>query len=168
MAVVNAYVNTELQAGGGGVVEGFRHQGAPLIVMKETFEVAAADDDNSIYRVFKGVNPELIPVKIEIQNDAITAGTDYDLGLYETLDNGGAVINKEVLSATHDMSSAATTSPKNGLGAVDIANGLKALYELAGKAIGAIKGGLDIALTANTVGTAAGTITVTGYFIRKF
>ena len=166
MAVVNAYVNQDIVAG--TIAVGAAQRGQRTIIMRETFEKAAADSSTSVYRVFKGVNAFLIPVRIEIENDAITGATAYSCGLYQT--NLGAVISKNVFATALDFSSArATGSPISGMSAQDQANAEKALYELAGDDVGAIKnGGYDLCLTADTAGTGAGTITVTAAFIEKF
>lgn len=170
MAIENKYVNTQVAAG--GVAKALEVNGKKVLVLNQTFEVAAADDNGSIYRVFPNINPELIPLKIEIANDAITAGTDYDLGLYQSKSlTDGAVIDKDALADGADLSSAHIIGAElSGLSAVDVANKGKSLLELAALAddtlvIGNIKAGFDICLTANVVGTAAGTITVTGYFV---
>lgn len=165
MTVENKYVDAAVA--GGEVGAGFATQGRSVKCMRKTFEVAAADDDGSIYRLFKNVNPHIVPVKIDVANDAITNGTDYDLGLYET--NGGVEVDKDVLADGLNLSSAHIHGAEiSGMSAVNIDKAEKALFELAGKVIGALKGGFDICLTANTVGTVAGTITVSLWYIEQF
>lgn len=161
MAVENKYVDSLLAADKLQTPALVKTAGS--FVSIATFEVAAADDDGSIYRLFKNLDPELIPIRIEIYNDAITLGTDYDLGLYETLSDGqgGTVVDKDIFYDGADLSSAhASGSPLDGLTTVDIANRTKRLYEHGGHTIITKKQGYDLALTANTVGSAAGTITV--------
>ncbi len=167
MAVENKYVDANLAAGKLG--NPAQISGAELQAMNFSFEVAAADDDGSVYRVAKSLNPMLIPMKFEINNDAITAGTDYDVGLYETTTDraAGAVIDQDVFAAALDMSAAAANgSEKNGLGAVAIEDLPKRLFEHAGHTVNTKKQGYDIAITGVTVGTAAGTITGRFYFIQ--
>lgn len=165
MAVENKYVNADLAANKKAVAA-FVH-GAEVFVAITTFEVAAADSDGSVYRLFK-VNPHYIPVKIDITNDAITGGTDYDLGLYESLvdGQGGTVIDKDIFADGMDLSSAhLRTAALDGLVTVDAANSNKAIYQHAGHSLSELKPSYDIALTANTVGTGAGTVTAVGYFV---
>lgn len=167
MAVINEYVNSNLAAD---------KLDTPAIVKTgksfvsvTTFEVASGDDDTSKYRLFKNLDPELIPIRIEVYNDAITSGTDYDLGLYETLSDGqgGVVADVDVFLDGVSMAGArASDSPLNGLTAVDIANRTKRLYELVGDTIITKKQGYDLVLTANTVGSSAGTITVIAEFAQ--
>lgn len=137
--------------------------GAQLLVACQTFEVAAADADGDIYRVFKDVPANAIIIKIEVKNDAITAGTDYDFGVYER--NGGAVIDKDEFASAVDMSSARAVPTDISTEAQDVANIGKKLYEIVGHTIATKKASYDLAYTANTVGTAAGTITTTLYYI---
>ena len=167
MAVEDKYVDAEVAASALG--EAVNVAGNKLVCIVNTFEVAAADDDGSVYRIAKNLSPDWIPVKIEINNDAITSGTDYDLGFYET-SNGwgdGAVIDKDELADGLDMSSgAANGSEKNGMGAVAIENIGKPIYLLCGHTIKTKKPGYDLAFTANTVGAAAGTITTRAWFVQ--
>lgn len=163
MAVENKYVNTKTAAG--KLAQAAQAAGQKLITMIQTFELAAADDDGSVYRLFKDVPSTLIPVGFEIAHDAITGGTDFDLGLYAT--DLGAEVDKDLLMDGQTLAVAATlVAPKNGLSNVDLANIGKMLYELAGKTVANRPLGYDIALTANTVGSAAGTITVVSHWIN--
>jgi hypothetical protein len=165
MAVVDKYVDTNVEANKKG--NPASTSGAKVIAMIKTFEVAAADDDGSVYRVFPGLSGNLIPLNIEIMNDAITAGTDYDLGLYEFFPEGaGAVCDKDCFVDGADLSAAHTqATPLGGLSIINIADLGKRLYEYAGDTIATQVGTYDIALTANTVGTAAGTVTVAAQFL---
>lgn len=165
MAVENKYVNSDVAAG--KKVNSAFNDGQHPIKMVCTFEVAAANDDGSIFRLFKNVNPDLIPVSIVLLNDAITGCTSVDLGLYEPLEAGGAVIDKDVFLAAEDINGGnARSSPVDGLTAVAIENVQKKIFELAGHTLATRKKGYDIALTANTIGSAAGTISVIAEFIQ--
>jgi hypothetical protein len=128
-------------------------------VFISTVEVAAADSDTSVYRMFKNVSSSARLTSLVFVSDAITAGTVYHVGLYSV--NGGAVVDNDILAASIDFSSASVlTAPKNGLGAVAIENLGKALWQLAGVAtLGAAPPAYDICLYGSTVGTADGTIT---------
>lgn len=162
MAVENKYVNAEVVAG--KLTAPSQTGKGEIVVARQTVAIAAADDDGSVYRVFKGVPADLIPLKIEIGCTAITGGTDYDLGLYLT--DLGAVKDADALMDGQTMA-VASLNALNGLGAVTVANGLQPLWQLAGDTVATRKGSYDIALTANTVGSADGTILVTAYFAEK-
>lgn len=161
MAVQDKYVNTNLAADklssplfGGGI------GGAQTFTLVGTEEIAAADDNASVYRFFKNLNPNLVPIDILVFNDAITAGTDYDIGLYET-GVGGAAVDADCFLDGGDLSSGhALGSALSGISAVDPANVQKTLYEHGGHTIATRKAGYDVCLTANTVGSAAGTVSI--------
>lgn len=162
MAVENKYVNSDVAAnnrvkpGIGGSA-----QNQILVV---TFEVAAADSDGSIYRVFKDVPSNLIPYSATIMCDAITAGTQYSYGVYDPLSRGGALVDIDTFALNLDLSSASRTI--DGMAAVNIDSlGTKSIAELLALTDGTAKSTYDLALTATTVGTAAGTITVITKFL---
>jgi hypothetical protein len=161
MAVENKYVGTDVAAG--KKAEPAVSCGGILKCAAVTFEVAAANDDGSVFRVLKGMNPDSTIVKIEVLNDAITAGTDYDLGLYLT--DKGAVVDKDAFSSAVDMSSARAVPTDITNEALDIASIGKKLYEIAGHTLATRKESYDLAFTANTVGSAAGTITVRVFYV---
>jgi hypothetical protein len=174
MAVINDYVNSALvETSARKIVAPQNAQGGHVHKLVQTFEVAAGDDDGSVYRLFKEIPATAVLVSAQILNDAITGGTDYDLGLYKP-GAGGDVVDKDVLADGEDLSSAnSRISPADGLGAVDLADVNKPLWQLSS----APEGGspytvenkpqaFDIALTANTVGTGAGTITAILEFVN--
>lgn len=158
MAVENKWVNSDLEAGKLG--QASKVAGGKVISIAGTFEVAAADDDGSIYKLAK-LPANAVPIRALVNNDAIASGTDYDLGLYK---EDGVVADKDILADGLDMSSAAAMgSEKNGLanlgGADPLAAVGKKLYELLGlTAVTKDQEAYILAFTANTVGSAAGTI----------
>lgn len=169
MAVVDKYVNTDTEAE--KLITAALVSGAKTICMVQTFEIAADDDDGSVYRLFKNVPEKLIPTKIELYNDAMALASSYDLGLYESTVGGvdGTVIDKDVFLVAEDITAGnGRGSPVNGLTAVDIANVLSTIADHAGDTTpdDITSKGYDIALTANTVGTAAGTISVVAWFVQ--
>ena len=163
MAVEDKYVDADLAAGKKSV--SLVTSGQKVVELVATEEIAAADDDGSVYRFFKSVPSTYVPTEITIMTDGITGGTDYDLGLYE-VGAGEAVVDKDVLMDGQTMASALTRASGHQLGlqTVDIANAGQTLGELSGQTN--VDGSYDIALTANTVGTAAGTITILARFAQ--
>lgn len=161
MAVENKYVDSLLAAG--KLASALNTFGTQTVTMVATAAVAAANDDTSVYRLFKGVPSNFVPVKIAIHNTAITAGTDYDLGLYN-VGTDGAVVDKDILADGLDMSSARTIATDNnaGMTSLTLSNGTQDLATLGAETNPA--SAYDICLTANTVGSAAGTIRVTATF----
>lgn len=163
MAVEDKYVETRTAAG--KLAKSAYTVGAEIVALVATLETAAADDDGSVYRLFKSVPSNYIPLNITIATDGITGGTDYDLGLYK-VGVGGAVVDKDVLMDGQTMASALTraTGSQLGLKDVNIADVGKTLGELSGQTT--VDASYDIALTANTVGSGAATITVLATFIQ--
>ena len=167
MAIEDKYVNADAEADK-LINPAFNGKGSETFTSTAIVTIAVADDDGSKYRLFKSVNADMIPTSITITNSAVTAGVDYDLGLYLT--NSGVVVNKEVLAAAIDVSSAVIEGAGvTGLNAVALVDTQKKLFELAGQTVG--PGGtkdpsFDIVLTANTVGSAAGTIVVKATFVQ--
>lgn len=163
MAVEDKYTDATLAAG--KITKAALSSGAEVIAMVATEEIAAADDNGSVYRLFKSVPSNLIPVEITITTDGITGGTDYDLGLYK-VGVGGAAVDADRLMDGQTMASALTraTGHQLGLQTVNIADIGKTLGELSAQTD--VDLAYDIALTANTVGTAAGTISVIAKFVQ--
>jgi len=159
MAVENKYVNADIAADKKALAA--LNGGAKTMRQLFNFEVAVADDDGSIYRIGKNIPGDCIVTKIELFNDAIAGATSYDIGLYETLEDGvgGAVIDKDIFLAAEDINAGNTrASSVNGLSAVAIEDLDKDIAALAGHDFDTRKLGYDIAVTANTVGAAAGTV----------
>ncbi len=126
----------------------------------ETAAVLAADDDTSVYRFFR-VRSDAIITSIEVYNDAITSGTDYDFGVYQTAGNGGAVVDADLFADGVDMSSARVTPLQvrfNDTATAKIEEFTKPLWQLLGLSADP-KRDYDLCWTANTVGSAAGDIT---------
>ena len=142
-----------------------RQAGAQLKVATATVEVAAADDDGSIYD-FVRLPSQAIVYSALIMSDAIAAATDYDLGVYTPVEGGTpTAVDADCLADGVDIN-AGFAVPTELLGHTggkpDPADyGQKPLWEQAG--VSADPGDdtlYDICLTANTVGTAAGTISL--------
>lgn len=163
MAIEDKYVDSDLAAG--KLAKGALSQGAETITMIATEEIAAADDNGSVYRLFKSVPSTYIPVEITIACDGITGGTDYDLGLYG-VGAGEPAVDADVLMDGQTLASALTraTGHQLGLQTVNVADATKTLGELSGQTD--VDPSYDIALTGNTVGTAAGTVTVIAVFAQ--
>lgn len=129
-----------------------------LYVSSATIAVAAADADNDIYHVLP-VQSNWSIKNIWVMNDAITGGTSYDLGLYTTASTP-VVVDVDAYGSAIDMSSARTTA---GFNAAYAARNITSVNNKVHK-----DGGVTtdpgawywLSLTANTVGTADGDITV--------
>lgn len=166
MAVEDKYIETALAAGKKGPRS--KVSGAPLLCFTFNFEVAAADDNDSVYRLAR-LPANAILVKGEIFADAITSGTDWDLGLYKP-GVGGAVVDIDLFADGLDIASGeAITAPLNLLtnlgGADPVGNVGKKIWELLGLTVPG-RQDYDLALTARAVGSAAGTVSGIIWYIE--
>jgi len=162
MAVENKWVNADVEAG---------KKGNPGLVMPGqvyafacTFEVAAADSNGSIYKIGK-VGANMIPLDIKINCDAMTGATDWDLGFYK---DDGTEADKDILMDGADLNAGkALGSEQNGLSHLPIDKIGKKVYELLGLTVAnRSQDAYVLALTANAVGTDAGTVSLRGLFIQ--
>lgn len=118
-------------------------------------DIAAADDDTSVYRVCRVHSSQRI-FGVYVTNGAITSGTDYDLGFYRTAADGGALVDKDNIVDGATMASARLIP--TALAFTTGADFGKRVWEIAGLSSDPnIE--YDICWTANTVGSGAGTIT---------
>lgn len=138
-------------------------KGAPLYLSgasphaaAATLEVAAADDNNSVYR-FARVHSSWRVTSIGLYNDAITGGTAFDCGLYASAD--GAAVDSDLFATAVDLSTARTVPTEILFEALDIAKIDKRIWELLGLAADP-QVEYDLCLTGTTVGTGAGTISL--------
>lgn len=158
MAVEDKYTDSNLASGDkrSPLVNG----GSSPMMLAASFEVAAADDDGSVYRIGKIRANEALP-EGKYLNDAITGGTDYDFGIYKE-GVGGAAVKADLFVDGASVASASTHPHGDLTSAVDIADKGKTVGDLL-TAIGGITFApneqFDLAWTANTVGTVAGTLT---------
>ena len=155
MAVENKYTDANVAAANRAMVG---RGGTELVVFEGFAAVAAADDDGSIYRIVKDLPSSFRPVRCTVQTDGITGGTDYELGLYDR--NLGAVVSKGLFMTNQTMASASRAL--DGLANVTVVNLMNRLSiaELLGLTASSAKPAYDLALTGDTVGTAAGNIRV--------
>lgn len=158
MAVVDAYQNSDTASG--KKAPAHNAQGSKVFSLFQTFECAAADDNGSKYRVFKGLPANLIPVRIVVMCDAITGFSDANVGLYKT--DLGAVVLDNCLSDALDLSSASKIL--DGLKDVVIENRGKRLWELAGHSESNKLSSYDLVITAIAAASTAGTVSVIAEF----
>lgn len=161
MAVQNKWVNADVEAGKpgnpGNIMPG------QIFGFACTFEIAAADDDGSIYKVAQ-IPANLIPLQIKMNSDAIANATSYDFGFYK---ENGVEADKDILMAAHDINAGFAMGSE-----LDLMHDLaidkigKKVWEILGLTVNTKEENYILAFTANTVGTAAGTISVRGLFIQ--
>jgi hypothetical protein len=159
MAVRNEWVgDSAVEAGRRGASS--HVSGGKEVTVLGTFEIAAADSDASIFKLAK-LPANAIPVYAEILADASIDGTDFDLGLYR---EDGVVQDKDIFADGLNLAAgvAITAGSNNGLtnlgGADPLAAVGKKVWELLGLTVDSKREAYILALTANTIGGAAGTI----------
>jgi len=115
------------------------------------FTTVAADDDTSVFRVCRVPSSGRFYGSLKTHG-AITGGTDWDLGLYRTAADGGAVVVKDCLLDGIDLSSASAVP---SFSALDVGTVIgKYFWELAGLSSDP-RTEYDVAWTANTIGSGA-------------
>lgn len=135
--------------------------GAVLREQVATVEVLAADDNGSVYRMCR-VHSSWRISELTLFGDAIASASSFDLGLYQTAANGGAVVDANAYADAASIASASLTGTQllfEGGSAVGVEKIEQAVWQNAG--LTADPGRFyDLALTANVVGTATGTVSV--------
>jgi hypothetical protein len=121
-------------------------------------EVAADDDDSSIYRFCRVRSSDRIS-QLTVFNDAIVGGSAFDCGPYDTAENGSAVVSGQLFASAVDLTSGTTLGVEMLSEALDIANLEKPIWQLLALTIDPNKM-YDVCLKATTVGSGAGTITM--------
>jgi len=152
MAVLDVYVDPNLEKGDR------QHPnlagGSRALITVQSFEIAAADDDGSVYRIGRIASNALL-LDCKIACSAITGGTDFDLGLYHI--NKGDAVDADLFMS--GQSFAVASRVIDGLSAVDVKDANKRIWEL----LGLPKDPMiqyDLAITANTVGSADGEVSI--------
>jgi len=164
MAVEDKIVtgNAESKAVDTGIA--VRFTGGTLKVVPFSFEVAAGDDAASVHR-FARISPRAIVVGLELLSDATAGATDIDFGVYKPLEVGGAAVDKDCLVDGADISAGKAAFTE--MLVPTIADFGKPIYEVAGiaEADAVEYGSFDVAMTAVSDVTAAGTISGRLFFV---
>lgn len=133
--------------------------GKPLLGDVATIEVAAADDDGSVYRLLRLPSNAVI-VDLEIASDALGTSAAYDVGVYEVAANGGFAVDADEFASAVSLSSAiAWTRVLEEAAATDIAKIGQPLWQRLGLTADPGRA-YDICATGNVAGTTAGTISL--------
>lgn len=121
-----------------------------------TVETLAADDASSVYRLVRIPSNARI-LSLQVAADAITGASAADVGLYQTAQNGGAVLDADFFATDVDISSGIVfTDVLLEATVTDISKCEMPLWQLYGLTSDPCIS-YDICVTVNDV-TAAGTI----------
>jgi hypothetical protein len=125
-----------------------------------TLEVAADNTNASVYRMVRVPSGARIS-EILIANDAMASATGWDLGVYQTAENGSAVVDDDLFMSAVDISAGnAQWTPLHFESASsDMASIESRLWELLSLSADPFCD-YDICFTADTVGTGAGTVSL--------
>lgn len=127
-----------------------------------TVEIAAADCVGSVFRMVR-VHSSWRLSEVTSFNDAITSGTVFDLGFYQTAENGGAVANANAIADNISLASGVLTGTQllweggsdNGLENIE-----KKVWEMVGGLTEDPNIFYDLCFTGDTPGSGAGTISL--------
>lgn len=158
MAVINAFVTNNIETPKtADQCVAARSGGSIVRALVFNFEVAAADDNASIYRLGK-IPATAIPLSLRFANDAIAGFTNPSVGVYKPLEVGGDLIDVDCLMVAADLNAGtATLTEKFAPAIADVG---KDILSLAGVA-DADKpkyNSVDVAITTAAGVSAAGTI----------
>lgn len=128
-----------------------------LLEAVATVEVAAADDNNSVYRMVRLRSSDRIS-QVTIWNDAMTGATDWDLGIYRTTADGGAAVTVDCYAQAVDINAGLSGTELlfevNNIDKVE-----KRVWEILGLSEDPNLE-YDLCLTGVAAGSGAGTITL--------
>ena len=142
--------------------------GAVLREAVATVEIAAADCANSVYRLCR-VHSSWRIADIIRYNDAITSGTDFDVGLYQTAENGGAEADANLYADAVSLASASLTGTKD-IYETGSAVGVEKIEQRIWQQLGLTADpGLfyDLCYTGFTPGSGAGTLSVRVLYVAN-
>lgn len=118
--------------------------------------IAAADSNTSTYRLMR-LHSSLRLQSLKLFFDAITGGTSFKLGLYDTAANGGAAVSSALFMNAADLSAGSVLGVEVLCQNNSIANMEKRIWELLGLSADSFKD-YDLVLTAVTIGTSGGNV----------
>lgn len=133
-----------------------------------TAEIAAADDDTSTYRLGR-VHSSWRISQLTLFNDAITSGAVFDVGLYATAEDGGAVVDANAFADNISLTSASLTGTEllfEGGSAVGVEDIEQQVWQMAGQSSDPNQW-YDIVFTGDTVGSGAGTVSLRTRYVAN-
>lgn len=137
-----------------------RLMGAVLREQVATVELAAADCDNSVYRMFR-VHSSWRLSELTNFTDTLTSAVDADIGFYRTAEDGGAVVNINAIADAVNIATATLTGVQT-LWEAGSDNGVEDIEKPVWELIGGLTEDpnlfYDLCVTVVSIGGAAGTL----------
>jgi hypothetical protein len=125
--------------------------------------IAAADSNTSTYRLMR-LSSSMRLHSLKLLFDAITGGTSFKLGLYDTAANGGAAVSSALFGNAIDLSGGNVQGQEVLNQNNSIANMEKRIWELLGLSADSFKD-YDLVLTATTIGTSGGNVAALATYV---
>lgn len=126
-------------------------------------EIASGDDNASVYRVAR-LHSSWRLSEILRFNDTLTSAADVDIGFYETAENGGAVVDKDVIADGISVATSSTAGVRDHFSTINKDQAEKKVWEMIATAVTTITVDpmkyYDLCYTGTTIGAAAGTLVV--------
>lgn len=160
MAVVDIFSNADLQAG--KLANPAYCQGAQPYHVAATASIGATDSATSVYRIIKGLRPQMIITSIALYNDALGSGAVISIGVYKP--KTGAMLTTAAVNASlFGTGIAVATAPGNGVSTNGVnnitpANRFKTIADLLGLSTKNLPEAYDLAITLTTAGGSAGVV----------
>lgn len=160
MAVINAYVDANVGATPAKLSNNTAVMGGPVRCAIQSFAVASTDAAGSIYRIFKGMSPDIIIKSVRLFNDALTGASSVKFGAYGVLDYDGvgAIVGTgDQIASAIDISAgnAVTVTPLVFDKSISIANREVPLFTLVGHTQSTKLPAYDLCLTMTAMTTGA-------------
>lgn len=146
------------------VLEDSRESKARLMESCATLEAGAADASDSTYRFFSIPSNARVSQVLLSCDDLGTAGA-VDVGLYDTTENGSAVVDADLFASAQVLTTALTNSDITHESAVfGIEDSEKPIWEALGLSADPNKD-YDVVATVTAAPESAGTISMKGRFV---
>lgn len=157
-AINNGYVDANISVGKLG--NNAAVMGGRLMFAVQSFVIPATDAAGSIYRIFKGISPDVCIKSVRLYNDALTGATSVKFGAYGVLDydNVGAIVGTgDQIASAIDISAGnpVTSTPLVFDKSISIANREVPLYTLVGHTQTTKLPAYDLCLTMTAMTTGA-------------
>lgn len=127
-----------------------------------TTHTKGTESDGTIIRLFRKLDPNIIPIKLLLAGDAIAGLTVVTIGLYLS-GLGNAALSSNCFHTGLDMHSGAASliegTAFNGMASVGPSSLFQQLFLYAGETVARKHGDYDLALTLGTGGANTGKIT---------
>lgn len=151
------------------VMNSFQDAGGVLRELIGTVEISATDDNDSVYRMCR-VHSSWRIADIIRYNDAIQSGVDFDVGLYDTAENGGAVVNVNAYADAVSLASGSVTGTKD-LYEAGSDKGIEKIGQKVWQDAGLTEDPnkwFDLCYTGVAVGSGAGTVSVRVHVVTPY